>query len=97
MPEGWAAYYDLAQFPSWGQYVLMCRSLQKAQQVDNPEETVMLQATISEASIISLGLLCVCRMFPEFTPLANSLSEKIADVGEAQGFLKPKDDTLDKE
>lgn len=84
-PEG--AFYDLHSLPSWLQYSLAAKSLLAALEVDDPEETVMLQLTISELSMTSLGLLVLSRMFPEFIPVASSLSTKVSEVSNAQGFL----------
>ena len=92
-PEG--AFYDLNKLPSWTQYVLSCRSLLKALEVDDPEETLMVQLTISELSLVSFGLLILSRIFPEFVPVANDLSLKVTEISNAQGFLR--DATLDDE
>lgn len=96
MPESsWGAFHDLAKLPTWIQYLLMCRSLQNAIEIDNPEETVIFQMTIAEMSLTCLGLLSICRIFPEFTPQANALSDKLCEIGEVQGMLRR--DTLDKD
>lgn len=88
-PDG--AFYDLRRFPSWTQYALASKSLLAALDIDNPEDTVMCQFTISETSLVSFGLLVLCRLFPEFCPVASDLSTKIADVSNAQGFLGSKE------
>ena len=93
MPDG--SFFDLHHLPSWTQYQLASKSLLAALELDNPEETVMLQLTISELSMLSFGLLALTRMFPEFAPIAADLSEKVTDCSVAQEFLRR--DTLDSE
>ena len=97
MPEddGRFTFYDLNKLPSWVQYTLAAKSLMKAIELDDPEQTMMLQLTVSELSVATFGLIALVRMFPEFVPVANDLSEKIREIGKAQDFMK--DDTLDME
>lgn len=85
MPEG--DFYDLHALPSWTQYALAAKSLLVALDVDNPEDTVLVQFTISELSLTSLALLVLSRMLPEFQVIAANLSTKIQQVSDAQGFL----------
>ena len=93
--DGRFTFYDLNELPSWVQYTLAAKSLLKAIELDDPEKTMMLQLTVSEVSVATFGLIALIRMFPEFTPVANNLSNKIQEIGQAQKFLK--DDTLDSE
>lgn len=86
MPEG--AFYDLHRLPSWMQYTLASKSLLGALEVDNHEDTLLLQVTISELSMVSLGLLIISRIFPEFAPIASDLSVKVTEVSDAQKFLR---------
>lgn len=89
------AFYNLHDFPSWTQYALSARSTVTATGVDDPEEVVLLQLTISETCLLSLGLLVLARLFPEFVGIASDLSQKVTAVSHAQGFLR--DATLDDE
>lgn len=86
--EGAFIFYDLNQLPSWGQYRIAAKSLLKALSLDDPEQTLMLQLTVSELSALTFGLISLVRMFPEFTQVANSLSDKIQEIGRAQQFLR---------
>ena len=81
-------FYDLNEFPSWVQYTVAAKSLLTALDLDDPEQTLMVQLTLSELSTATFGLICLVRMFPEFTKIANSLSDKIQEIGQAQHFLK---------
>ena len=92
-PEG--QFYDLARLPSWSQYALAAKSLLVAVEVDKPDETLFLQLTVSELSLLSFGLLVLSRIFPEFVHVASDLSQKVTEVSDAQNFLRK--DTLDKE
>lgn len=85
MPSG--DFYDLHALPSWTQYEFAAKSLLVALDVDNPEDTVLVQFTISELSLTSLALLVLSRMLPEFQVIAANLSTKIQQVSDAQGFL----------
>ena len=93
MPDG--QFYDLARLPSWSQYALAAKSLLVAVEVDKPDETLFLQLTVSELSLLSFGLLILSRIFPEFVHVASDLSQKVTEVSDAQNFLRK--DTLDKE
>ena len=93
MPDG--SFEDVGRLPSWSQYSLSARSLLQALKVDDPEETLFIQATISEVSMLAFGLLLLARVFPEFLPIASNLSDKIAQVSGEQQFLRR--DTLDSE
>lgn len=89
MPDdGGFLFYDLNRLPSWIQYTFAARSLLKAVELDNPEETMLVQFTLAELSVATFGLICLVRMFPEFTKEANALSEKIAEIGGEQKFLR---------
>ena len=89
MPEAFeGSFYDLHRLPSWSQYALAAKSLMKALEVDDPEETVMLQLMISELSMVSFALLVLARQHPEFAFVASNLSTKISEVSEAQNFLR---------
>ena len=81
-------FYNLDALPSWVQYLLASKSLLRAVDVDDPEQTVMLQMTISELSLMSFALLVTSRLFPEFLGLSCNLSDKVHAVSDAQGFLK---------
>lgn len=81
-------FYDLNQLPSWTQYTIAAKSLLKSLELDDPEETLLVQLTLSELSVATFGLISLIRMFPEFVSIANDLSNKLAAVGGAQGFLK---------
>lgn len=85
MPEG--HFLDLNSVPSWHQYRLAAGSLMTALKLDNPEESLFVQLTISELSLVSLGLLTVGRMFPELVGLAGGLSDKLTAINAEQGFL----------
>lgn len=86
--EGHFLFYDMNKLPSWVQYSVASKSLLKALDLDNPEETLMVQFTLSELSVATFGLIALVRMFPEFTAVANALSDKIQAVGRAQDFLR---------
>lgn len=81
-------FYDLKDFPSWVQYTVAAKSLLTSLELDDPEQTLMVQFTLSELTTMTFGLTCLVRMFPEFTPVANALSDKIQEVGQAQHFIK---------
>lgn len=86
MPDG--AFFNLNGLVSWAQYGSAAKSLLAALDIDDPEETLMVQLTISELSMVSFGLLILSRIFPEFAGVAADLSNKIIDLNSAQGFLK---------
>lgn len=88
-------FHNLDGLPSWQQYSIASRSLLKALDLDDPETTLMVQLTLSELSIATFGLIALVRMFPEFTPIANNLSNKLNEIGQAQGLFRG--DTLDTE
>lgn len=81
-------FYDLNALPSWTQYTIAAKSLLKSLELDDPENTLMIQFTLSELSIATFGLICLVRMFPEFISVANLLSDKLSEVGQAQGLLR---------
>ena len=92
-PEG--GFYDLHKLASWVQYTFAAKSLLAALELDDPEETLMVQLTVSELSLMSFSLLILSRIFPEFMPIANDLSAKVSELSDAQNFLRG--DILDNE
>lgn len=85
MPSG--EFADLTAHPSWIQYHAAASSLVKALDLDDPEDTLFAQLTISEVSILSLALLILVRVFPELTMLAGDLSDKLKELSREQKFL----------
>ena len=81
-------FYDLNQLPSWMQYTIAAKSLLKSLDLDNPEDPLLVQLTLSELSVVTVGLISLCRMFPEFEPVASLLSNKLSEIGQSQGFLR---------
>ncbi len=89
MSGGGFQFYELGELVSWTQYSLAARSLLRALDLDVPENTVLVQLTLSEISKASLGLILLVRLFPEFLPVGGLLSRKIQEVCTAQGFVHP--------
>ena len=77
----------MRNLPSWVRDSVAAKSLLKALELEDPAETLLLQLTISELSLVSLSLSVISRVFPEFAPLAEELSTKVIQVSEAQNFL----------
>jgi hypothetical protein len=84
-PDG--AWFDLRNVNSWDQYALAAKSLMKALELDDPEESLFVQLTISELSITTFALFVLARIFPEFSPAADSLCTKLTELSDAQQFL----------
>lgn len=71
---------------------IAAKSLLKALAIEDPAETLLLQLTLSEMSLVSLSLSVLSRVFPEFLPIAEELSAKVIAVSEAQNFLTKGED-----
>lgn len=90
MPEG--DLDNLKNVPSWGQYAIGCQSLVVAQEDEDVEDTLMVQLTVTEVAMVSLGIILLERMFPEMRQMAERFGLKIQELAKVQEYFSGDDD-----
>lgn len=73
---------------SWHRYSIYAQNVARAIDVEDPEDTLMIQLMLGDVAVIALGTVLARQLYPEIADRCEVLLDKLTELGVAQEFFR---------